>query len=197
MKKLTTYKKSPCSVFRNEIYVLNLKNSGSHQEAKSRQWAFITRLEKGVYAPSIIHSKDKLLVVGRGHRTDVQYLNLTSNTTGIYADTINHGVNDAGVYHPGIYNIAGGNVSIFGGGQALESCIQQTVTVTELESTWKCWSRSESALEGLEEISKNIRSSNFLLLLTDALANTVKEQPVLPVQPTTMKSAVHAIPVTC
>ena len=128
MKKLTTYKKSPCSAsyysdFRNEIYVLNLKNTGSHQEAKSRQWAFITSLENGVYSPSVIHSKDKLLVVrgrSRGHTTDVQYLSLTSNTTGVYADTINHGLNDADVSHPGIYSIAGGNVSIFGGGQALE-----------------------------------------------------------------------------
>merc|ERR1712071_55493 len=126
--------------------------------------------KNAVSVPAVIYSNDQLLIVGEtddsSTRRDVQYLSLASNTTGVYADTIDYGANIDGLRYPGMYNIAGGNVSIFGGYSALESCIQQTSPATNLNSEWKCLTSSESALEGLghwdDGSSNNIRYANFV-----------------------------------
>merc|ERR1712127_885205 len=114
----------------NEIQILNLQNSGSLQQAQTRQWTFITSLKNAVRNPAVIYSNDQLLIVGKAgfysKSRDVQYLSLASNTTGFYADTIDYGDYSDGVSFPGMYNIAGGNVSIFGGAKASVNCIQQT-----------------------------------------------------------------------
>jgi hypothetical protein len=156
---------------RNEIQILNLQNSESLRESKTRQWSFMTSLKNAVYDLAVIYSNDQLLVVGdtRSSSTsrDVQYLSLSSNTTGVYAGTIDYGYYDHGLRYPGMYNIPGGNVSIFGGIRALDSCIQQTSLSTNLASEWDCLSSSESALEGLgynsDGSSDSIRYSNFFV----------------------------------
>ena len=129
----------------------------------------MANLNNPVYGPAVVYSNDQLLVVGwtgsSGTCQDVQYLNLASNTTGVYAGSIDCG-GYSGLYYPGMYNIVGGNVSIFGGNRASESCIQQTASGTDLE-TWECLSSSESALEGLgyqsDGSSTYIRYSNFVV----------------------------------
>jgi len=171
---------SPIEV-RNEIQVLNLKNSESLQESQTRQWSFMTSLKNAVYGPAVIYSNDQLLVVGETECIqysqqytytcrDVQYLSLASNTTGVHAGTIEYGNkhrdDESGLAYPGMYHIPGGNVSIFGGASALDSCIQQTSLETDLDSEWNCLSSSESALEGLKYFggdSTNIRFSNFVV----------------------------------
>ena len=64
-----------------------------------------------------------------------------------------------------MYNIVGGNVSIFGGYEASKSCMQQTSPETDLDSEWECLSSSKSVLEGLgyysDGSSMRIRYSNF------------------------------------
>jgi len=151
--------------------MLNLQNSGSLQDAKTRQWGFITSLKNAVRYTGVIYSNGQLLIVGEtgssSTRRDVQYLSLASNTTGFYADTIDHGAQGDGLSYPGMYNIAGDNVSIFGGNKASDSCIQQTSPPTNLNSEWKCLSSSESALEGLGYLTDGyglyIRYSNFVV----------------------------------
>ena len=72
---------------------------------------------------------------------------------------------------PGIYDIVGGDVSIFGGYGAEESCIQQTVSGDNLGIKWKCVPSSKSALEGLgyypDESSNYIRYSNFVVQMIE------------------------------
>ena len=94
-------------------------------------------------------------------------LSLALNTTGVDASTIDRGKYSVGLKYPGMYNIAGGNVSIFGGDRALQNCIQQTSSETDLTSEWECLSSSKSALEGLgyddDGSSQYIRYSNFVV----------------------------------
>ena len=147
----------------------NLQDVNSLQEAQTRQWIFMANLKTSVYAPAVVYSNDQLLVVGytgsSGTCQDVQYLNLASNTTGVYARSIDCGTN-SGFRYPGMYNIVGGNVSIFGGYKASESCIQQTASGNDLD-TWECLSGSETSLEGLGYSgggsSHYIRYSNFVV----------------------------------
>ena len=154
---------------RNDIQVLNLQNADSLQEAQSRQWSFMTSLKNGVAYPAVIHSNDQLLVVGRtgdsSTSQDVHYLSLASNTTGVYAGTIDCGDYSSGLRYSGFYNVIGGNFSIFGGYKASPNCIQQTTQ--DLESKWNCVSSSESALENLgyqdDGSSYYIRYANFVV----------------------------------
>ena len=130
----------------------------------------MANLKTPVGYPAVVYSNDQLLVVGYTGNTvtcqDVQYLNLASNTTGVYAGSIDCGKYSHGLEFPGMYNIVGGNVSIFGGWSALESCIQQTASGNDLDA-WECLSSSESALEGLgyygDGSSHEIRYSNFVV----------------------------------
>ena len=128
-------------------------------------------LKNTVSRPAVIYSNEKLLVLGRTFSSttcqDVQYLNLTAGTTGVYAGTVDCGGIE-GFNRPGMYDIVGGKVSIFGGTGATESCIQQTASGDDLGSEWECLSISESTLEGLvgyRDLSyKNeMRYSNFVL----------------------------------
>ena len=69
---------------------------------------------------------------------------------------------------PGMYSIAGGEVSIFGGFASsrafLKTCLQQTTSESRVGSKWTCLSSSESTLEGLETYSGNtLQYSNFFL----------------------------------
>ena len=68
--------------YRNEIQILNLQNSGSLQQAQTRQWTFVTHLTNTVHKPAVIHSNDQLLIVGYTGSSspswDVQYLSLAS-----------------------------------------------------------------------------------------------------------------------
>ena len=113
-------------------------------------------LKTPAHRPAVVYSNDQLLIVGdtgsSGTCKDVQYLNLASNTTGVYARTTDCGQN-LGVSYPGMYNI--------------ESCIQQTSPATNLNSEWECLTSSESALEGLgfdsDGSSYYIRYSNFVV----------------------------------
>ena len=54
---------------------------------------------------------------------------------------------------PGMYSVAGGEVSIFGGftisRTVLKTCLQQTASESKIGSKWTCLSSSESTLEGL------------------------------------------------
>jgi len=59
-----------------------------------------------------------------------------------------------------MYSINKGDVSVFGGQWANESCIQQIVADIDLGTASKCLSISESTLGGLE--SSEIRYSNFV-----------------------------------
>jgi len=157
--------------YQTTIKVLDLENSESLQQAQSRQWSFLTSLKNGVYTPAVIYSNDQLLIVGNTKSSstskDVQYLSLASNTTGVYPSIIDYGDSSDGFCHPGMYNIAGGNVSIFGGDKALGNCIQQISPTYDLDSEWDCLSSSESALEGLgyfgDGSSGNIRYANFVV----------------------------------
>ena len=151
------------------VQVVNFVNVETLQEAQTRQWIFMENLKHAVLDPSVIYSNEQLLVVGQtGYETcqDLQYLNLASNTTGVYAGTIDCG-KSRGYNNPGMYNIVGGNVSIFGGWAAEESCSQQTASGIDFGSKWDCVSSSESALEGLGSLrfgnSHHIRYSNFVL----------------------------------
>ena len=155
----------------NTIQVINFQNVDKLQIAKTRQWIFMENLKNAVYEPAVIYRKEKLLIVGRTWNPstcqDVQYLNLASNLTGVYAGTIGCGKYDEGYYHPGIYSIVGGDVSVFGGSNAEESCIQQTASGDNLGRKWKCVLSSKSAFEGLgyhyDGSSGDIRYSNFVL----------------------------------
>ena len=119
----------------------------------------------------MIYREEKLLIVGRtGDSTtcqDVQYLNLASNTTGVYAGNIDCGKYKLGHVAPGVYGIVGGDVSIFGGIGAGESCIQQTASGDNLDIQWKCVPGSKTVFEGLghygDGSSNYIRYSNFVL----------------------------------
>ena len=150
--------------------MLNLQNSGSLQDAKTRQWGFITSLKNAVGVPAVIYSNGQLLIVGAtgstsSTRRDVQYLSLASNTTGVYAGTIDHGKYSAGLEYPGMFNTAAENVSIFGGYEASKNCIQQTTPGKISNSRWECLTSSESALEGLKRrygYSDSIRYTNFV-----------------------------------
>ena len=71
---------------------------------------------------------------------------------------------------PGMYSIAGGEVSIFGGFTLdlsktfSKTCLQQTASESRVGSKWTCLSSSESTLEGLETYSGNtLQYSNFFL----------------------------------
>ena len=99
-------------------------------------------------------------------------LNLTvfqSNDTlcGVYAGTVDCGKYNVGYDYPAIYSIVGGDVSVFGGSNAEESCIQQTASGDNLGRKWKCVLSSKSAFEGLgyhyDGSSGDIRYSNFVL----------------------------------
>ena len=89
-------------------------------------------------------------------------MNLAGNTTGVHAGTIECG-EYAGYNYPGIYNVVGGDVSIFGGGKAKKSCIQQTASGRSVGEQWQCVPSSESVLEGLGTEYDSIRFSNFFL----------------------------------
>ena len=159
------------------IQVVNFANVGTLQQAKSKQWVFMENLKYAITTPAVIHLNDQLIVIGRTGKTstcqDIQYLNLASNTAGVYADTIDCGAKTSnpyskrGYYHPGIYHIVGGNVSIFSGDKASKHCMQQTVIGDDLGSKWDCVSSSELALEGLgyweDGSSYIIIYSNFVL----------------------------------
>ena len=62
-------------------------------------------------------------------------------------------------------------MSIFGGGHAQESCIQQIASGGNLGSNWRCLSSSESTLEGLEYhidgSSDYIEYSNIVLQIIE------------------------------
>ena len=128
----------------------------------------MTSLKNPVYAPAVICSNDKLLIVGHTGNSktcqDVQYLNVVANNIGVHADTIDCGERN-GYFQSGIYRTDGGNVSIFGGFETKKSCIQQIASGNKLSSIWNCLSSSESNFEGLEYSldgsSLNLRYSNF------------------------------------
>ena len=135
------------------VQVVNFVNVETLQEAQTRQWTFLENLKNAVISPAVIYSNEQLLVVGHTANSttcqDVQYLNLATNTTGVYADTIDCGMYN-GYHFPGMYNIIGGDVSIFAGASASESCMQQSTSGKDLNSKWECVSSSESALEGFD-----------------------------------------------
>ena len=68
-----------------------------------------------------------------------------------------------GYHHPGMYNVVGDDVSIFGGYNTKKSCIQQTAPGHSVGKQWQCVPNSESVLEGLGTDTDNIRFSNFVL----------------------------------
>ena len=157
--------------YQDTIQVVDFIDVKTLPEAQTRKWIFMENLENAVSRPAVIYSNDQLLVVGRtgSYSTchGVQYLNPASNTTGVYASTIDCGKNSLGYYYPGIFNIVGRNVSIFGGHRAADDCIQQTVSGDDRDSQWTCLSSSESVFEGLgyssDGSSEKIRYSNFVL----------------------------------
>ena len=110
-------------------------------------------LKNVVGFPAVIYTNDQLLIVGyTGNLTtfkDIQYMNLASNTTGVYRTSIQRG-DFSGFKNPGMYSVAGGNFSLFGGQKAYASCLQQIKSEHELDSPTRCLTDSESALEGLE-----------------------------------------------
>ena len=156
----------------NTIQVVNFLNVGTIEEARTRDWILIGKLKNAVYRPAVIYSNEQLLVVGytgsSSNCQDVQYLNLASNTSGVYKGTIDCGVY-SGHYYPGMYNTPGGNVSMFGGQKATKSCIQQTKSSEDLDTKWTCISSSDSSLEGLVYPYSNydggarLRYVNFVL----------------------------------
>ena len=136
----------------------------------------MANLKNSVNRPAVVYSNERLLVVGAtdtGSATicgTVQYLDLEFDTTGVYSHTIDCGFQEnIGLRNPGMYSVAGGDVSIFGGSWATKNCIQQTASIAsyDLASTWNCITSSDSALEGLEYTkdgtSIHIRYSNFVL----------------------------------
>ena len=148
--------------------MLNLVNVETLQEAQTRQWIFMENLKYGVKGIAMIYSNEHILVAG--HRLTfhtgpscqmIQYLNLAENTTGVYANTVN--CDSCCLHFPGMYNVIGGNVSLFGGSIPDESCIQQTTSDDNHDPKWECVSRSESALDGLTGSSMPwyVRYSNF------------------------------------
>ena len=90
------------------------------------------------------------------------YLDLARHTTGVYAGTIDCGVRK-GYDSPGMYNVVGGDVSIFGGDGTKESCIQQAAPGHSVGKQWQCLPSSESVLEGLGIDDSYIRFSDFVL----------------------------------
>ena len=113
----------------------------------------------------MIYKGDELLIIGNGDRSttcqDVQYLNLAANLTGVYAGTIDCGKYDNGYAYIGIYDFVGGDVSIFGGYEAGESCIQQTGFGDNIGVQWTCVPSSKSAFEGLQYFHDRSRTVNF------------------------------------
>ena len=153
--------------YQNTIQVINFQNVDTLQIAKTRKWIFIENLKNEVLEPAMIVREEVILIVGKtGTCQDVQYLNLASNLTGVYANTVDCGKYDEGYRYPVIYDIVGGDVSIFGGRVAEESCIQQTASADNLGKQWKCVPSSKSALEGLgytDDGSNPFRYSNFVV----------------------------------
>jgi len=157
----------------NDVRVLDVRDVHSLQEAKTRKWNLIAHLKNNVSKPAIIHSTDQLLVAGRtpdsGNCHDLQYISLASNTTGVYEGTIDCGKEGFnGFSRPGMYNIPGDEVSIFGGNHPKESCMQQLQSpMYGLDKPWRCLSSSETTLEGFEsgasDDSQAIRYSNFVV----------------------------------
>ena len=140
--------------YQNIIQVINFQSVDKVQIARTRRWIFIENLKNAVYKPAVIYREKLLLIVGNGFSTtcqDVHYLNLSSNITGVYASTVDCGEFDDRhyMYNAGIYDIVGGDVSIFGGHGADRSCIQQTVSDDNIGVHWKCVPSSKSAFEGL------------------------------------------------
>ena len=127
-------------------------------------------LKNVVGYPAVIYTNDQLLIVGHtGNYTtfkDTQYMNLASNTTGVYRTSIQRG-DFSGFKNPGMYSVAGGNFSLFGGQKAYASCLQQIKSENELDSPTRCLTDSESALEGLEYHDDGsgtfLRYSNFVV----------------------------------
>ena len=60
-----------------------------------------------------------------------------------------------GYYFPGMYNIVGGNVSIFGGRGASKNCMQQRTSGSDNNSKWECVLSSETNLGGLGYAGQN------------------------------------------
>ena len=139
--------------YQNTIQVINFANVEKLQDAQTRNWIFIENLKNAVSQPAMIYLGDEILIVGNtGDCTtcqDVQYLNLASNLTGVYAGTIDCGHNFKGLRHSGIYSVVGGGVSIFGGQQAKENCTQQTASAHSVSKEWQCVPNSKPILEGL------------------------------------------------
>ena len=97
---------------------------------------------------------------------DLQYLSLASNTTGVYSDAINCNATKFDIMGPGMYSIAGSEVSIFGGftisRTVLKTCLQQTASESRIGSKWTCLSSSESTLEGLGTVEGDYYTGNLL-----------------------------------
>ena len=156
--------------FQNTIQVVNFENVGNLQEAQSRQWSYMENLKNSIFRPAVVYSNEQLLVFGESTSetcSNVQFLDLASNTTGIHENAVNCGKMNVDLEYPGMYGVSGGEVSIFGGYWASESCIQQTVAGEKLDSEWECLSGSETSLDGLgfftDGSSYLIRFSNFFV----------------------------------
>jgi len=162
--------------YQNTIQSIDFTGVETLQDAKTKKWIFMANLKNSVNHPAVVYSNERLLVVGATDTGSasicgtVQYLDLAFDTTGVYSHTIDCGFQEnIGLRNPGMYSVAGGDVSIFGGSLATKNCIQQTASIAryDLASTWNCITSSDSALEGLEYskdgTSIHIRYSNFVL----------------------------------
>ena len=103
--------------------MLNLHDVNSLNEAKARIWTDLPNLEQAINAPSVMYVNNQLLIVGhrygpgsildrrQSHCEDLQFLDLNSNTTGSYSNTIDCGSNINWRYtnykYPGMYSRLG------------------------------------------------------------------------------------------
>ena len=143
--------------YQKTIQTIDFGNVENLQDAKARHWTFMSPLKHTVNRPALIYSNEKLLVAGYQYypeKEHLQFLNLATGATGVYEYTA---LQDS--EYPGLFSVAGGIVSRFGGKHG-SACSQQFTTSNDLSSEWQCMAIGESTLENTDDM---IRFSNFVL----------------------------------